>query len=199
MKSLWASADSLASNRRGILSELLAIGPGLAVDLPRDVKLEESTADRIAEDLVAGRIHAYFGPHPPRPFLEDNPNVARLFSDPQAEEERYLREEGYFPIMHVLAIKQDLIEKHPRLPSALYAVYEESRQLSSTRWDDPNWSLLVWGRHELERQMALCGTDPWQNGIEANRKNIERFTLYSQEQGLTRERLAPDDLFLPTD
>lgn len=36
-------------------------------------------------------------------------------------------------------------------------------------------------------------------GIEANRKNIERFTLYSQEQGLTRERLAPDDLFLPTD
>jgi 4,5-dihydroxyphthalate decarboxylase len=57
----------------------------------------------------------------------------------------------------------------------------------------------MWGRREFERQEKLCGFDPWQNGLEANRKNIERFALYSYEQGLTRRKLTPDELFVALD
>jgi 4,5-dihydroxyphthalate decarboxylase len=48
----------------------------------------------------------------------------------------------------------------------------------------------------LERQNTLCSFDPWKNGLEANRKNIERFALYSHEQGLTKRRLTPEELFV---
>lgn len=168
----------------------------LEVDLPPDVRLEQSTTEQINAGLVDGTIHAYFGPHPPQPFITGSPQVGRLFSDPKAEEERYLRDEGYFPIMHVVAYKRELAERYPELPGALYRLFQQSRQLARTRWDDPNWSLLIWGRHELERQMSLCAFDPWADGIEANRKNIDRFATYSFEQGLTGQRLRPEELFV---
>ena len=168
----------------------------LEVDLPPDVKLEAAgSAERVEEQLASGAIDAYFGPHPPRPFLRGDPNVARLFNDVAAEEERYLREQGYFPIMHVVAFKAELAEDYPELPGALFQVFEESTQIARARWDDPNWSLLLWGRQELERQIGFCGFDPWGNGLQANRKNIERFAAYSNEQGLTRHRLTPEELF----
>ena len=170
------------------------------VKLPSDVKIE--TRDSIAEielEFVAGKVQAMFVSRLPKPFREGNPNVARLFADPQPEEERYLREEGYFPIMHVLAYKKDLAEKYPELPLSLYEIFEQARRRAMQRWIDPNWSMVMWGRRELERQNHLCRFDPWRNGLEANRKNIQRFAQYSYEQGLTRKQLAPEELFVQID
>ena len=179
------------------------IAPGkevIDVELPKDLKIEtRGSMDEIDQDFVEGKIHAMFVSRLTKPFRDGNKNLARLFADPQAEEERYLREEGYFPIMHVLAYKKELAERHPELPRALYDVFEQARQRATERWVDPNWSLVMWGRRELERQNALCSFDPWQNGLEANRKNIERFALYSHEQGLTKRQLTPEELFVAMD
>jgi 4,5-dihydroxyphthalate decarboxylase len=170
------------------------------VELPSDVKIEtRASMTEIEQEFVEGKTQAMFVSRLPKPFRDGNPNVARLFTDPQAEEERYLREEGYFPIMHVLAFKKELAERHPHLPKALYDVFEQARQRAMQRWVDPNWSMVMWGRGELERQNRLCSGDPWRNGLEANRKNIERFALYSHEQGLTKRRLTPEELFVPID
>ena len=169
----------------------------LEVELPVDVKIEPAeNASQIDEQLADGSIQAYFGPHPPGPFLDGHPDVGRLFADVHAEEERYLKDEGYFPIMHVVAFKRKLAEQHPELPQALFDIFEASRKAARTRWDDPNWSMLVWGRQELERQEQLLGFDAWENGLDRNRKNLERFAAYSNEQGLTRRRMAPEDLFV---
>jgi 4,5-dihydroxyphthalate decarboxylase len=170
------------------------------VRLPSDVKIE--TRDSMAEmerEFVEGNIQAMFVSRLPKPFREGNKNLARLFADPQAEEERYLHEEGYFPIMHVLAFKKELAERYPELPQALYEMFERARERAKQRWIDPNWSIVMWGRRELERQEKLCASDPWRNGLEANRKNIERFVLYSHEQGLTTRRLTPEELFVAID
>lgn len=172
----------------------------LDVKLPAGVKLEtRATTAEIEEEFVEGKIQAMFVSRLPKPFRDGNSNVARLFADPQAEEERYLREEGYFPIMHVLAFKKELAEQHAHLPKALYDIFERARQRALERWVDPNWSMVVWGRREFERQQKVCEFDPWRNGLEANRKNIERFALYSYEQGLTRRRLRVEELFAPID
>ena len=179
------------------------ITPGkevIDVALPRDLRIEtRANMAEIEQEFVEGKIQAMFVSRLPKPFSEGNPNVARLFADPQAEEERYLREEGYFPIMHVLAFKNELPERYPELPQALYDIFEQARRRAMRRWVDPNWSMLMWGRRTLERQNELCGIDPWRNGLEANRKNIERFALYSHEQGLTKRRLAAEELFVPID
>ncbi|HYA28489.1 MAG TPA: hypothetical protein VEI95_06690, partial [Acidobacteriota bacterium] len=167
------------------------------VELPADLKIDtRSSMAEIEQEFVSGEIHALFVSRLPKPFRDGNKNVARLFADPQAEEERYLREEGYFPIMHVLAYKKELAERYPELPRVLYDIFEQARQRALQRWVDPNWSMILWGRRELERQNRLCDFDPWKNGLEANRKNIERFALYSHEQGLTKRRLTPEDLFV---
>ena len=170
------------------------------VKLPADLKIEtRGSMAEIEEEFVEGGIQAMFVSRLPKPFRDGNPKLARLFVDPQAEEERYLREEGYFPIMHVLAFKKELAEQQLKLPKALYDIFEQARQRAMQRWDDPNWSLAIWGRRELERQNKLCKFDPWQNGLEANRKNIERFALYSYEQGLTKRRLTLEELFVPVE
>jgi len=170
------------------------------VALPADLRIETRAGmAEIEQEFVDGKIDAMFVSRLPKPFRDGNKNLARLFADPQAEEERYLREEGYFPIMHVLAFKKELAERHPQLPRALYEIFEQARQRATQRWADPNWSMIMWGRGELERQSQLCSFDPWENGLEVNRKNIERFALYSHEQGLTRRRLTPEELFVAID
>ena len=172
----------------------------VGVKLPDDLKIEtRGSMAEIEEEFVQGQIQAMFVSRLPKPFRAGNSNLARLFDDPRAEEERYLREEGYFPIMHVLALRKTLAEQHPELPKALYDIFEEARGRAMRRWDDPNWSMVIWGRREIERQGELCKFDPWRNGLEANRKNIERFALYSHEQGLTRRILTPQELFVAID
>jgi len=168
------------------------------VKLPADVKIEtRNSMAEIEAEFVKGSIQAMFVSRLPKPIREGHPNLSRLFDDPQAEEERYLREEGYVPIMHVLAFKKELGQQHPELPQALYDVFEQARRRAIERWIDPNWSMVMWGRRELERQNRLCDFDPWRNGLAANRKNLERFSLYSYEQGLTRRRFSVDELFIP--
>jgi 4,5-dihydroxyphthalate decarboxylase len=84
------------------------------VKLPEDLKIEtRGSMAEIEQEFVEGKIHAMFVSRLPKPFREGNKDVARLFADPQAEEERYLRNEGYFPIMHVLAYKKELAQKFP--------------------------------------------------------------------------------------
>ncbi|MGH7929993.1 MAG: hypothetical protein ACREQV_19625, partial [Candidatus Binatia bacterium] len=179
------------------------ITPGkevIDVELSPDIKIEtRANMAKIEQEFAEGKIQAMFVSRLPKPFRDGNPNVARLFGNPQAEEERYLREEGYFPIMHVLAFKSELVERCPELPQALYDIFEQARRRAMQRWIDPNWSMAMWGRRELERQYGLCSSDPWRNGLEANRKDIERFALYSHEQGLTKRRLTPEELFVPID
>jgi 4,5-dihydroxyphthalate decarboxylase len=170
------------------------------VELPKELKIESrNSMAEIEQEFVEGKIHALFVSRLPKPFRDGNKNVARLFDDPQAEEERYLREQGYFPIMHVLAFKKELAEKYPELPRALFDIFEQARKRALQRWVDPNWSMVMWGRREFERENQLCSADPWINGLEANRKNIERFALYSHEQGLTKRQLTPEELFVGID
>lgn len=170
------------------------------VELPANLKIEtRANMAEIEEEFVEGKIEAMFVSRLPKAFRDGNPNVSRLFPDPQREEERYLRQVGFFPIMHVLALKKELEQNHPELPRALFDIFEHAREWAMQRWVDPNWSMAIWGRCELERQSKLCGFDPWRNGREANRKNIEQFALYSHEQGLTQGRLTPDELFVAID
>jgi 4,5-dihydroxyphthalate decarboxylase len=170
------------------------------VQLPADLKIEtRASMAEIEEEFVEGKIHAMFVSRLPKAFREGNPSVSRLFPDPQLEEERYLQEVGFFPIMHVLAFKKELAQNHPELPRALYEIFEQARERALQRWVDPNWSMAIWGRRELERQSKLCSFDPWRNGFEVNRQNIEQFALYSYEQGLIKRRLTPEELFVAID
>lgn len=208
---LSAYQNTLAVRAKGDLayfygvdrSTVTWVTPGkevVEVPLPVDLKIEtRASMVEIEQEFADGKIQALFVSRLPTPFRDHHRSVARFFDDPQAEEERYFRTEGYFPIMHVLAFKKALAEQYPELPPALFDIFEQARKRATERWIDPNWSMLLWGRREYERQNVLSSVDPWKNGLEANRKNIERFAQYSHEQGLTQRLLTPEELFVAID
>jgi 4,5-dihydroxyphthalate decarboxylase len=150
---------------------------------------------KIGQMLLDGEIDALIMPHPPKAILEAGTRVRRLFPDARGEEARYYRKNGYYPIMHILALKQELVEREPWVAKALLKLFETAKNISRGYYDDPNWSQLAWGRHYFEEERALLGDDPWPLGIKRNRANLERFLEYSFDQGLIGRKMAVDELF----
>ncbi|HWO40500.1 MAG TPA: 4,5-dihydroxyphthalate decarboxylase [Candidatus Eisenbacteria bacterium] len=162
--------------------------PGVTIDVVPSGK-------KIGAMLEQGEIDALMMPHPPQEALRGSPKIRRLFADPKNEEIRYFRKNGYYPIMHVVAFKADLLERHAWLAESVMGAFDKAKQICMRYYDDPNWSRFVWGRHLFEEERAAFGEDPWPNGIERNRANLERFIGYSLDQGLIETRLEVNDLF----
>ena len=160
------------------------------------VKIQLLKAGRkIGAMLEAGEIDALMMPHPPKEALRGNGNIRRLFADPKAEEARYFHKNGYYPIMHVVAFKDDVLGKHPSLARGVMAAFERAKEICSEYYDDPNWSRFVWGRHLFEEERKVFGDDPWPYGVKRNRANLERFIGYSLDQGLLERKLGVEELF----
>jgi 4,5-dihydroxyphthalate decarboxylase len=119
----------------------------------------------------------------------------RLFADCQGEEQAYYQKFGDFPIMHVIAMRQTLLNKEPWLAMALMNMFNDAYDLANVYFDDPNWSRLAWGRHYYELERNNFSEDPWANGFSRNRTNIERFINYSHDQALIEAPYSPESLF----
>jgi 4,5-dihydroxyphthalate decarboxylase len=152
---------------------------------------------KIGALLAAGEIDALFMPHPPKEVLSGGDKIRRLFADAKAEELKYFTKNGFFPIMHVVAFKDEVLEKNRGLAPTIMGAFTRAKEVSRHYYDDPNWSRLVWGRHFFEEERKLLGDDPWPYGVEKNRANLERFMGYSLDQGLMEKKLAVEELFAP--
>jgi 4,5-dihydroxyphthalate decarboxylase len=150
---------------------------------------------KIGAMLERGEIDALMVPHPPKEALRGGGSIRRLFADPKAEEKKYFQKNGYYPIMHVVAFKDDVLAKNPWLAKSVTAAFDKAKEACVEYYDDPNWSRFVWGRHLFEEERAAFGDDPWPHGIRKNRANLERFIGYSLDQGLMEKKLAVDELF----
>jgi 4,5-dihydroxyphthalate decarboxylase len=145
--------------------------------------------------LEQGEISALMVPHPPKEALRGSKKIRRLFANPKEEEIRYFRQNGYYPIMHLVAIKDAVLADKPAIAQNIVAAFEKANEVCSEYYDDPNWSRFVWGRHLFEEERSVFGADPWPNGINKNRNNLERFIGYSMDQGLMQKKLRIEDLF----
>jgi 4,5-dihydroxyphthalate decarboxylase len=145
--------------------------------------------------LERREIDAFFMPHPPRSVMSGQVKARRLFADTQKEELRYFQKYGYFPVMHVLAFREELARNNPWMPQALMQTYASAKAIAASYFKDPNWSQLAWGRHyfEQEREQLI---DPWPIGFGANKANLEQFIKYSHDQGLISECYPPEQLFV---
>ena len=166
--------------------------PGVRIE-----KLPEG-AD-VGHMLRDGLCDAVIQPHPPESIMKGEVAVRRLFADPDGEELRYFKKYGYWPIMHIVVMWQELADKNPWLPAALMEMWGQARTISRDYYTDPNWSQLAWGRRHFEREMERFGTDNlFPTGVAANRANLEQFIRYSRDQGLIQGTFGVDDLFHPS-
>ena len=145
--------------------------------------------------LEQGEIDALMVPHPPREALRGGGPIRRLFADPKAEETKYFQKNGYYPIMHLVAFKDDVLKKNPLLAPKILTTFDRAKEACMEYYDDPNWSRFVWGRHLFEEERKAFGADPWPHGVKKNRANLDRFISYSLDQGLMDKKLEVDELF----
>jgi 4,5-dihydroxyphthalate decarboxylase len=153
---------------------------------------------KIGAMLEQGEISALMVPHPPPQVLRGSPKIRRLFADAKQEELKYFRKNGYYPIMHVVAFKDEVLGKNPWLASNVMAAFDNAKEACVVYYGDPNWSRFVWGRHLFEEERQAFGDDPWPHGVRKNRANLECFIGYSLDQGLMEKKLAIEELFATT-
>ncbi len=150
---------------------------------------------RIGTMLKDGEIDALMIPHPTREVVANPDKIQRLFSDAKAAELSYFRKNGFFPIMHVVAFKDEILKQNPFAARSVLDAFEKAKEATDGYYQDPNWSRLAWGRHLFEEEHRLFGTDPWPSGVKRNRDNLERFMGYSIDQGLMEKKLSVEELF----
>ncbi|MBI2952753.1 MAG: 4,5-dihydroxyphthalate decarboxylase [Chloroflexi bacterium] len=169
----------------------------ISFDPPAGVRIERvPDRENIEAMLESGGVDALVLPSVPRPVREGSPNVGYLFPDGKSEEQAYYRRNGFYPIMHVVAIANDVLESNLWVARALYDAFEAAKQVCYGEYArDPNWGHLAWGYQEFRAQRQLMGSDPWPNGLSRNRVNLERFIGYSFRQGLIDRSLDPEELF----
>ena len=169
--------------------------------LPKDIKFTMGPAGKDESDMLAdGDVDAVFGAIAPRAYIQGHPAVARLFPDYRKTERAYFAKTAIFPIMHAVAVRNDLIEHNPWLPEAVFHAYSAAKQAAYDRLRKMAWAedALPWIGQEVEETRALMGDNYWQYGIAPNRKTLETLFSYSHEQGLASRELKIEELFHPS-
>jgi 4,5-dihydroxyphthalate decarboxylase len=165
---------------------------------PPDLKLSRLPHDKSVETMLAdGELDAVIHSDLLEVFVKKHPHVGRLFPDYKAEEIAFYKKTGIFPIMHVLGIKRDIVERHPWIPANLYRAFEEAKARAMKRMENPRIVPLAWYREAWEEQEEILGPDPWEYGLgDQNRKTLEALVGYSHEQGMISRRIPLDELFI---
>jgi 4,5-dihydroxyphthalate decarboxylase len=167
--------------------------------LLRPVSIEQNRSGySLSQLLERGDIQAILGSGIPD-ALRTNPDVVRLFPDfHRAEIESYKRTR-VFPIMHLVALRRDVYERHPFVATSLYRAMDAAKDIALARMHETGALryMLPGMTAELDEIDAVFGGDPWPYGIEPNRPTLEALVRYMAEQSLIAAPIPLQDLYVP--
>jgi 4,5-dihydroxyphthalate decarboxylase len=185
---------------QGALNKPGSHGSPTTMPLLRPVNLEDNKSSKSLGQLLADReIDAIIGSALPD-VSRTNPDIVRLIPDYRAVEKAYYQRTKIFPIMHLIAIRRDVYEKHPFVASSLFNAMVESkrRQLERMRDTGELAYMLPWLFDDLEEIDAVFAGDPFPYGIEPNRPSLEALVTWLYEQAMIAKPIAIEALFVPT-
>jgi len=172
----------------------------IRLELPPTIDLQPiGPRQTLSHMLEGGEIDALHTARMPSCYARRTLGVKRLFEEYVPVERAYYEKTGIFPIMHTVVIRRELYERDRWMAMALTKAFARAQAIAyaDLRETAALKTMLPWSVAEAERTRALMGDDFWPYGFGANEKTLDVFTRYSFEQGLSKRKLAPRELFAP--
>jgi 4,5-dihydroxyphthalate decarboxylase len=123
------------------------------------------------------------------------PETKTLIPDAGEAGYRALRERGYYPINHLVVVRDELLAEHPDLAPSLFEAYAEAKRryvaaLRSGEIADP-------GPHErmYQRVAEITGADPMPYGIAPNQAMIDQLIRYAVDQKILEAPVTAREIF----
>ncbi len=173
----------------------------VALHLPAEIEIAPIAADdTLNQALLDGRIDALIAPRAPTAFVQGRPEVGRLFADFRGVEKAYFAKTGIFPIMHVVGIRNRLVEQHPWLAASVLKAFTLAKDHALRELSEVAALKLTlpWLASEVEESVAAMGRDFWRYGVADNGSALNAFLRYHYRQGLSARAMTIADLFAPT-
>lgn len=124
-----------------------------------------------------------------------HPQIVPLIPDADEAAFTALQRRGFYPINHLVVVKDDLLDAHPDVAAALFDAFATAKQryverLRADAIDAPTPNDLMY-----QRVMKISGEDPLPYGIAPNRAMIEQLISYAVRQRILDRPPAVTDLF----
>jgi 4,5-dihydroxyphthalate decarboxylase len=170
----------------------------LQLDLPAQFRVARiAPAQTLAQMIADGEVDAMYTARIPSTFRTRPGTVRRLFEDYVEVERAYYRRTRIFPIMHTVAIRRDAYRAHPWIAQSLLKAFVRAQRIvyENLYTTSALTTMLPWQVAQVEEVREAMGEDWWPYGFAANRGVLDTFLRYHHEQGLSKRRLQPEELF----
>lgn len=141
--------------------------------------------------LSSGELAAAIG------IKVEHPDVAPLIPDATAHALRRLQHDAYYPINHLVVVKDAALQKYPHLAVTLF----EALGAAKRRYLDRLRHGLITTPSATDtmyaRVLEITGADPLPYGIEPNRAMLETLLGYAREQRILPRSYALAEVFAP--
>ncbi len=117
------------------------------------------------------------------------PGVKPLFEDTD-EIIRYVKRTQIYPIIHIMTIKEETVEKYSDLTAKLIEAFREANRLA-VKYLSPEQA------EGYAKERDVLGYDPYAGILtDADKKSIQALNRYQIEQGLVKAQLPLESLFV---
>jgi 4,5-dihydroxyphthalate decarboxylase len=164
--------------------------------IPDGIRVTVSPASILGlERLLDGTADCLMTARTPLIPDEQRHVVRRVLLDAHEHQRAWYERNKFFPILHVVAIRQDALSMRPGFATELCRAYDEAKDHAYRVLQDERMTGLPFMRTYLDDTVELCGDDPWPYGLDRNQAELKRFLSYAHEQGLTNRDLEVEELF----
>ena len=170
----------------------------LKLNLPASIRVKPIGPTQTLSQMIAeGEIDALVTARAPSTFHKRPDAVKRLFPDYVPAERDYYRRTRIFPIMHTVVIRRDVYEAQPWVAQSMYKALNAAKAKAMELYDQTAAlpAMVPWLMAHVEETRREMGDDWWPYGLAPNRHVLDTFLRYHHEQGLSKRRFAPEELF----
>lgn len=186
---------------RGILQDEHGVDPGdVTWVISGDEHVEEyrapsnvvpmATGATLADLLQSGDLAAVVGAD------LDPSTVEPVIEDPDKAAERALVERGFYPINHLVVVRDELVAKHPDLAADLFWTFAKAKAAYVERLGNDAIAEPTATDRMYRRVMEVTGADPLPYGVAPNRAMIDTLVSYALRQQILRRPVTAEDLFV---